>query len=564
MALTRSTLVLTLLAVSLAAHAQETAPAPESPSAAAPAHAATPAATVQPGEVVFVSPVRTARLARITGDVQVQRTDNTGETAAVLNMPLPAGTRISTGDYAQAEIEFDDGSVARLTPQTVLSLDVLASDASAGARSELSVLGGLVYFELRATHENDWQVQAGNAAASPTSNSVLRIALDQPSATFAVVSGSAQIVSLALDQDSKAPGFATTVRTGESLRADPDDPTRYFLNQQIEPQPWDQWNLSRDEHAAEAADTRTSARDAYAANQAYGWSDLDNNGTWYAAPAPEVSDGADTAAPQDTTAPIWQPAAAADPDSEFDPYADGALVWSGGNYVWASAYPWGWTPYRCGRWNYYPGLGWAWQPNRACLTIGYGGYAGILIGPRRPLHYRPVGIPLPTPGPVHPILRVGSGGTQPARPHSGSGGALKVAKIDGNVLTPLHALGPVRGAGLVAGSALYRDFPVEPGTRKPVVGLIARSASESTVPAVSGWIARQSEPVSPAPPRTVRAPSGMTQLLPVTRAQSPSHEASTLRVERSAPAPAPAPPPRSAPAPAAAPAAASSSPAKPK
>ena len=30
--------------------------------------------------------------------------------------------------------------------------------------------------------------------------------------------------------------------------------------------------------------------------------------------------------------------------------------------MWASAYPWGWTPYYYGNWAYAPGFGWGWQP----------------------------------------------------------------------------------------------------------------------------------------------------------------------------------------------------------
>jgi len=40
-------------------------------------------------------------------------------------------------------------------------------------------------------------------------------------------------------------------------------------------------------------------------------------------------------------------------------------VWGfypGYGYMFASAYPWGWLPYRYGTWAFVPGFGWGWQP----------------------------------------------------------------------------------------------------------------------------------------------------------------------------------------------------------
>ena len=45
-----------------------------------------------------------------------------GPEQAVMNMPLVAGVRIEAGSDGQAEVEFNDGSVARLTPNSSLEL----------------------------------------------------------------------------------------------------------------------------------------------------------------------------------------------------------------------------------------------------------------------------------------------------------------------------------------------------------------------------------------------------------------------------------------------------------
>ena len=45
---------------------------------------------------------------------------------AQANMPLLAGYTLSTGEDGQAEVEFTDGSVARVTPNSQLRLDQAA------------------------------------------------------------------------------------------------------------------------------------------------------------------------------------------------------------------------------------------------------------------------------------------------------------------------------------------------------------------------------------------------------------------------------------------------------
>ena len=55
---------------------------------------------------------------------------------------------MTTTDSGKAEIQFEDGSVARLSPDSSLTLKVLRG-AGATADTELSANGGLAYFELQ-------------------------------------------------------------------------------------------------------------------------------------------------------------------------------------------------------------------------------------------------------------------------------------------------------------------------------------------------------------------------------------------------------------------------------
>ena len=77
---------------------------------------------VAPGPEAVTQNVRVVRLSDVEGTVQIVRNNQTEFSHAVMNMPLTQGTEIETGPDGRAEIEFEDGSVARITPNSALSL----------------------------------------------------------------------------------------------------------------------------------------------------------------------------------------------------------------------------------------------------------------------------------------------------------------------------------------------------------------------------------------------------------------------------------------------------------
>ncbi len=500
---------------------------------------------------------RAARLTYMQGSVLL---DVANSTLAQLNMPLLAGAHLTTGADGQAEVEFEDGSLVRLTPNSALSLDALTIDPAPPADSgppqifntHVTLLGGLAYLELRATPTYQYAVAAGGDILTPVENATVRINLDQPPAIFSVLDGAAHIVRYSSPQTI---GFQTDLRAGESLSGDPNDPNRYFLTPQIAADSWDQWNLDRDQQAAAEAATRTTARDGFAGGQGYGWSDLDAYGSWYDVPG----DG-----------PVWQPAMAAT-DSSFDPYADGAWVYyPATGYVWASAYNWGWTPYRCGNWIYFDGFGWGWTPVASCGAYGWpaGGVfvVNILQPPPGYHHPRP-----PTGGPGHPIVPI-----HPPRPapHPLTEASLQPRSqfaprtINGYEVQPLKpasgATAPARGSEVI-GASLHRDFPVDPASRAPAIGTPATQPPAQLTP--SGW----RSPARENPPSYTQAAPSYNRAAPSYNQTRPGEPAASYRTApprtappRTEPTPAnssaprytppPSPPPASHPAPAPAPA----------
>ena len=86
---------------------------------------------------------RAARLTYLQGTVMVNQAGGAASVPAQLNLPLLSGVQLVTAQDGQAEVEFEDGSVVRLTPNSALSLDELAVDPSGVFTTNLSLLHGL-------------------------------------------------------------------------------------------------------------------------------------------------------------------------------------------------------------------------------------------------------------------------------------------------------------------------------------------------------------------------------------------------------------------------------------
>src|SRR5258707_13174907 len=87
---------------------------------------------------------RAARLSFLQGEVTVDHLDNTAGDPAQINMPLVEGSRLTTGEDGQAEVEFEDGSVVRLTPNSSLGLEALSIDPATNFHTKLTLLHGLI------------------------------------------------------------------------------------------------------------------------------------------------------------------------------------------------------------------------------------------------------------------------------------------------------------------------------------------------------------------------------------------------------------------------------------
>jgi hypothetical protein len=366
-------------------------------------------------------PERAVRLSSVDGQVQLSKGNQVLADGAVANTPLFEGTRVTTGDDGRAEIQFEDGSVARLSPNSSLTLSVLRG-ASANGEAEITLNGGLGYFELQNGGQSGaMSVKFGDGVATAGGFTVMRINLDNPPGELAVFSGNAHL--------ERGGAMTVDLHGGESVALSGNDVSRYTLNETIEPDSWDSWNSDRDQLMTSQSAARTGATQNYAQGSNPAWNDLDANGNWYDVPG---------------QGQIWSPYDASNPG--WDPYGNGNWMNSPGyGYTWISGYPWGYMPYQCGMWNWYDSFGWGWAPGMGGCNPWWGGgvgYYGPNIG-RGYGGYRPPLRPHPPRSPLR-----GAGLISVNRRAAGVTGALpprdktSVVQIAGYTVQPMRPLSP--------------------------------------------------------------------------------------------------------------------------
>jgi hypothetical protein len=383
---------------------------------------------------------RAVRLSYMDGSVRVTQGDQVIADPAVVNMPLFEGSEVSTAGDGRAEIQMEDGSIVRLSPNTTLIFSVMQLQGTA-PRTEITLSGGLAYFELQPSNaEHRMRVRYGDASFTASEFSIIRLTSDTPPAELAVLSGNIRL--------ERASALQIDVHAGESLTLDANDQSRYNLISSITPNSWDNWNADRDQFLSTEASDRTAASGDLKDYPGDGMSDLDANGNWYNVPGQGY---------------VWSPYEAQDAGAGWDPYGYGNWIYYPQyGYIWASGYTWGYSPFQCGLWDYYEDFGWAWAPGYGCSPWwGYGGGGGWIyrIGNNRPPGYHPPRRPHPPTGPGKPRPRdpVYHGpGRMPANPiiavdrRPGGGGVVPVehngsVTIAGHPVEPLRPIAPRQG-----------------------------------------------------------------------------------------------------------------------
>jgi len=283
------------------------------------------------------SHARIVRLSYVEGEVQIDRNLGQGYEKAVPNMPLTEGMKVATKN-GRLEIEFEDGSAVRLTPNSEMGFTELGLRDSGARLSTLTLKQGEAYFAYNEKQkEDEFTVAFGGERVKPDPAAHFRVNVEGTDVELAVFKGDVRV---------EGPSGKVEVTKNRTATFDLAAGDKYEVSRNVEADPFDGWDKQLDKYQQQYANAGSNYNYPYS----YGVSDLNYYGSYSYVPGYGL---------------MWQPYFIG---AGWNPFMDGAwMFYPGYGYTWISAYPWGWMPYRYGNWAFLPGYGWMWQPG------GWGG-----------------------------------------------------------------------------------------------------------------------------------------------------------------------------------------------
>jgi hypothetical protein len=406
---------------------------------------------------VAESQARIVRLSDVQGSVQINKNTGMGVESAFLNLPITQGVQVQTRDNGRAEIEFEDGSTLRLTPNSKVEFSTLGLNDAGKRISVVNLVEGMAYVNWLGKSSDDFTLNFSRETVTLSRPAHFRVETLPEASKLAVFKGDVEIAG---------PSGKVTVGKKKMLIFDAGDGDKYTLAK-IDKGPLDTWDKEAVEYHQQYASNNSSP-------YGYGLSDLNYYGGYQNVAGYGM---------------MWQPYFTG---AGWSPFSDGA--WSfypGFGYMFVSSYPWGWLPYRYGNWMFIQGSGWMWQP---------GSWNSWTMAPR----YTGT-----TPAVFHPPVRpTGSVGTVIV----GRGGAavsavpptrLIVNSVSAGMGIPrgsMANLGHLNGQVAKTGSAELRPAPQ--------FGATARSSMSTTTSAHGSNAGTMSPGRTASTPPTARAPSG--------------------------------------------------------
>jgi hypothetical protein len=313
----------------------------------------------------------------------------------MVNVPIQEGFELSTSGASYAEVEFENGSTARIGELSKLLFDQLALDARGNKLNGMTFEQGYATFHFQPEHNpprstkqdgiihfqptysDVYRVKIADATVTTDEKCEFRTDLEQESFRVEVFNGSVDVAT---------PTLSAKLGEGKILEHKVGGTELAFnIQKGIAKDNWDQWTEARDKQV------QLTQKDeaVHPVGPLYGWSDLDTYGEWIALRSGRFG---------------WSPYAPAG----WSPYTYGQWVrYPGFGWTWISGEPWGWLPYHCGLWDFDSTFGWYWMdPMFGCglwgpsLVNWYAGPGWIGWAPTAPV---PPGIRQPPghPGP-HP------------------------------------------------------------------------------------------------------------------------------------------------------------------
>jgi len=293
---------------------------------------------VFPGFAQSSSNVRIVRLSFVEGTVNLHRPDVEQWAQAFINTPIQQGFELATDANSFAEVEFENGSTARLGQNSVLDFTELSLGADGNKTNRMSLSQGYATFTVLPERGDLYQITTPQGTFTADGKSTFRVDLGKNDLRLEVFKGHVQ---------AESPYGGGAVAGNHVLEIRPGDSDAYNISRGIALDAWDQWVKQRDEQTTVARNSAGyQGANAYGSpySSLYGWDDLYYYGSWNYLPGYGYG---------------WSPYVA----SGWTPYSLGQWAYYPGfGYTWISGLPWGWLPFHYGNWIFLPGYGWCWMP----------------------------------------------------------------------------------------------------------------------------------------------------------------------------------------------------------
>ncbi len=271
-----------------------------------------------------------ARIRYVEDGVTLQRASEPAAEEAGPNLPFLPGDRIWTDDRGRIELQFPDGSVARVDSRS--KLDFVAIDGDENERVVLRLWAGAMILRAGGRGAASFAVETPAGLVEAGESSLLRVDFDEGEARVSVYDGEATVEG--------SRGGVVDVAAGERTflsRGDAPEAARAFDARRTDD--FDDWSVERESREAVADGDRRALPPEVAPYAG----ELEANGSW-----DYVSE----------IGLVWRPSVGAG----WQPYENGRWDWSSYGWVWVAGEPWGWATSHYGRWGYSEGAGWYWMP----------------------------------------------------------------------------------------------------------------------------------------------------------------------------------------------------------
>lgn len=293
------------------------------------------------------SHARIIRLSLVQGDVRFAREfhkdslddSKTYWEIAPLNLPIRQGYALATDTDARAEVEFENGAMAFLSPNSVIEFyDLSLDDGSLVTR--LVLRQGSAIFYVNPAKTDFFSVTGGDFSVEAKGRTRFRLDNYDDGSKLNVEQGH---VAVLRNNETKP------LEQGQSYSVNVNDSANPVTARLADYDDFDKWVSGR----IDSVVTATTYANDYANSAGYtaGFADLYNYGNWYDVPGYGFG---------------WQPFGMG---LGWSPFAYGSWNFDsflGWNFIGSE--PWGWLPYHYGGWIFSP-YGWLWTP----MGFGFGG-----------------------------------------------------------------------------------------------------------------------------------------------------------------------------------------------